>query len=297
VIRRVAVTATTPDKLDRPVGRRDRPVCLRCTRAGHHDTKGSIARIARECAACLHLLRSIPERCRLQRDETCKRMMQPQTQTARGGSARTSRMILRGLIAAFWLGSMVCGAARAQPAAFTDSMGLVPPPGWIAQASDPEQIVLLGPDGLSLIMICLQQGSLTGFFEQLLQPIKLSQADLIPQGPPARGDERVSSTFIISGPGPLSRAFVAARSAPSGRLLIAYGLTQQGREIELARTVLALLDTVPLQAFARREPEARPTAPMSAHSSGQWRADIAPARKMAEQDQVGQATHETSPHR
>jgi hypothetical protein len=95
----------------------------------------------------------------------------------------------------------------------------------------------------------------------------------------------------------LSLAFVAARSAPSGRLLIAYGLTQQGSEIELARTVLALLDTVRLQAFARPEPEARPTAPMSAHPSGQWRADIAPARKMAEQDQVGQATRETSPHR
>jgi hypothetical protein len=272
-------------------------VCLRGTRAGHHDTKGSIVRIARDCAAYLHLMRSIPGRCRLQQDETCKRMMQPQTQTARRGSPRTSRMILRGLIAAFWLGSMVCGAARAQPAAFTDSMGLVPPPGWIAQAPDPEQIVLLGPDGLSLIIICLQQGSLTGFFEQLLQPIKLPQADLIPQGTPARDDERVSSTFIISGPGPLSRAFVAARSAPSGRLLIAYGLTQQGREMELARTVLALLDTVRLQASARPEPEARPTVPMSAHPFGPWRGDIAPARKKAEQDQVGQATHETSPRR
>jgi hypothetical protein len=224
-------------------------------------------------------------------------MMQRQTLIARCGPARTARLILRSLIAVIWLGVMASGGARAQPAAFTNSNGFVTPPGWVAQAPDPEQIVLLGPDGLSLIIICLQQGSLTEFFEKLLQPIKLSQADLIPLGSPAKDDEQVSRAFISSGLGPLSRAFVAARVAPPGRLLIAYGLTQPGKETELARTTLALLDTVRLPALARPGPETRPTAPMSAEPFRQWRSDIAPARKKAEQDQAGQATQAAPPRR
>jgi len=220
---------------------------------------------------------------RLQHEETDQQLMQRGPVTARGGPAHTARLILRGLITAVWLGSIACGAARAQPAAFTDSIGLAPPPGWIAQAPDPEQIVLLGPDGLSLIIICIRQGSLTAFFEQLLQPIKLSQADLIPRGAAKKDDERVSNTFIISGLGPLSRAFVAARPAPSGRLLIAYGLTQPGKETELARTILALLDTIRLPALAYPAPQTKPTAPMSAQPSVQWRRDMKPADKKAEQ--------------
>jgi hypothetical protein len=191
-------------------------------------------------------------------------MMHPQILIERRGLARTARLIVRSLIAAVWLGFMVCGGARAQPAAFTNSTGFLTPPGWVAQAADPEQLVLLGPDGLSLIIICLQQGSLTEFFEKLLQPIKLSQADLIPLGSPVKDDERVSRTFLISGLGPLSRAFIAARAAPPGRLLIAYGLTQPGRETELARTILALLDTVRLPALARPRLETGSTAPTSA---------------------------------
>jgi len=291
------VTAITPDKVVRPAARPGQAPSWICCRAGRHDTQASIGRTARACADYLHLLRRVLSRGRLYRDDTSQRMMQRQTLIARCGPAHAARLILRSLIAAFCLGFMASGAARAQPAAFTNSNGFVTPPGWVAQAPDPEQIVLLGPDGLSLIIICLQQGSLTEFFEKLLQPIRMSQADLIPLGSPAKDDEQVSRTFISSGLGPLSRAFVAARAVPAGRLLIAYGLTQPGRETELARTTLALLDTVRLPALARPGPETRPTAPMSAEPSRQWRSGIAPAHKKAEQDQAGQATQEAPPRR
>jgi hypothetical protein len=141
--------------------------------------------------------------------------------------------------------------------------------------------VLLGPDGLSLIIICVQQASLTAFFEKLLQPIGLAEADLIPQGRPAKGDEAVSNTFIVSGLGPLSRAFVAARSAPSGRLMIAYGFTQPGKEVELGRTILALLNSVRLPALPAPAPapQAKASGAMAPQPSGRWRRDLAPVQK------------------
>jgi hypothetical protein len=197
-------------------------------------------------------------------------MMQRQALIALCRPASTARLILRSLIAVIWLGVMASGGARAQPAAFTNSNGFVTPPGWVAQAPDPEQIVLLGPDGLSLIIICLQQGSLTEFFEKLLQPIKLSQADLIPLGSPAKDDEQVSRAFISSGLGPLSRAFVAARVAPPGRLLIAYGLTQPGKETELAERPLPCWTRCACQPLPVQDlrPGPQPPCPPSRSDSG-----------------------------
>lgn len=198
-----------------------------------------------------------------------------------GWLAPAARMKLQSLIFASCLGSLACGAAGAQTASFTDSVGLSPPPGWFLQAPDADQLVLLGPDGVSLIILRVQQASLPAFYARLLQPIKVLEGDLIPQGRPQKEGELVTNSFIVSGLGPLSRARVAARPVSSGRILVAYGFTQSGREAELSRTLMGVLETTRLAALPSGASPARAPLPGKAGAApdkpaGQWRREIAP---------------------
>jgi hypothetical protein len=139
--------------------------------------------------------------------------------------------------------------AQAQSPASVEGIGLSPPSGWVLQAPDGEQVVLQGPDGISFIAVVLQQGALTSLLEPLTHPLPAPPADLLPLRPAQREGNRVANSFIASGLGPLSRAVVAGQAAPAGRILLAYGFTEPGKEAELSATIAALLDGARLPAF------------------------------------------------
>lgn len=200
---------------------------------------------------------------------------------AKGRFHAAARGKLQGLILASCLGSLTCGAAGAQTASFTDSVGVSAPSGWFREAPEADQLVLLGPDGVSLIILRVQQASLPAFYERLLQPIKVLEGDLIPQGRPQKEGESLANSFIVSGLGPLSRARVAARSVSSGRILVGYGFTQSGREAELARALLSAMETTRLAALPSHASPARVKPPGKAGAApdkpaGQWRREVPP---------------------
>lgn len=145
-------------------------------------------------------------------------------------------------------------APKAQTPASSQSLSLPSPPGWMLQAPDGERIMFLGPDGLSLISVSVQIGTLERIFEQLTQPILLGEAILIPLAAPSREGARVGNGFLVSGLGPLSRAMIMAQSAPSGRLLVVFGLTQPGKEAQLTRAITGVFETASLPAAPSPSP-------------------------------------------
>jgi hypothetical protein len=144
--------------------------------------------------------------------------------------------------------------AAAQTPAFAEGFSLTPPSGWKLQAPDGEQIVFLGPDGLSLISVSIQQGALSNLSEQTRQPINLAGAELAPLSLPTQDGERVTNAFLVSGAGPLSRGMIMAQTAQAGRVLVAFGLTQPGLEPDLARALEAVFNSARL--FSARPPPA-----------------------------------------
>jgi len=142
--------------------------------------------------------------------------------------------------------------AAAQTPAFAEGFGLTPPSGWRLQAPDGEQIIFLGPDGLSLISVSIQQGALSNLSEQTRQPINLAGAELAPLSLPTQDGERVTNAFLVSGAGPLSRGMIMAKTTQAGRVLVAFGLTQPGLEPDLARALEAVFDSARL--FSARPP-------------------------------------------
>jgi len=152
-------------------------------------------------------------------------------------------------------------SAQAQTPAFAEGVQLSTPPGWMPQASDSERVVFLGPDGLSQITVSVDRGDLNALAEGLGRPIALGGGDLLPLSIPSRSRDYLSNTFVVSGFGPLTQGLIMAQAAPSGRLLVASGLTQKGMEPALRRAMTSVFASARLPASRSLQPEDRPERP------------------------------------
>lgn len=171
-----------------------------------------------------------------------------------------------GLAAGVW----ALPAAAAEGPRPSAGVTVAAPNGWVRQAPDAASLAFLGPDGLSSIIVTLQDGALSSAREWLSQTIELPALGLlIPLGGVEAGAASVSGRFIASGGGPLSRAQITVKSAPAGKLIIVLGAAPAGREQDLARAIDELARATGLQSGAPatapdRMPEPTPEVPLDA---------------------------------
>ncbi len=157
--------------------------------------------------------------------------------------------------------------ARAQGPLPQRSPGLAAPAGWIVQAPDAARISVHGPDGVSSIVIVVEDGTLASARERFSQTLVLPTlllpgvGELIPLGSATVTRSMASNRFLAPGAGPAQRAIVLARPAPAGRLIVLYGLTQPGLEPALNSAMLHLAAMVGAPGEPGLSPEADQTAP------------------------------------
>lgn len=124
------------------------------------------------------------------------------------------------------------------------------PPGWRERPTPDGRLVLVGPDGLSLIIAFREIISMNAAVERLSQPIEIAAgSSLNPRSVPRKDGDVVRNDFLATGFGPLTKAQVTVRTENAGRALVLIGLIQPGMEPQLA------------QAFARLLPPAEITPP------------------------------------
>lgn len=176
------------------------------------------------------------------------------------GSACLAGMILLG----------PAGIARAQPGAPQDAGRaamsplsgdvyvppvLTIPQGWREHPTPDGRLVLIGPDGFSMIIAFRETVSLKAATERLGQPIDISAgASLSPRFLPKADGGTVRNDFLASGFDPLTSGQVIIHTEEAGRALVLIGLTQTGMEGQLAQA-LARMSPKPV---AVRAPDKRP---------------------------------------
>lgn len=157
---------------------------------------------------------------------------------------------------------MAVTSAHAQGPVPRLGAGLTAPSGWVLEAADPARVSVRGPDGLSSIAIVVEEGALAHARERLSQTLVLPTiGELTPLGPVQSGRAMVSNRFLAPGAGPTHRAIVLARTAPAGRLIVLYGLTQPGLEADLNSAMLELAASAGLPSEPGRSPNSAYVAP------------------------------------
>jgi len=112
------------------------------------------------------------------------------------------------------------------------------PQGWREQPVSDGRLVLLGPDGLSMIIAFRDTVSPKAATERLGQPIDISAGvSLTPRSLPKAEGDRVRNDFLAFGFEPLTNAQVIIHTEEAGRALILIGLTQTGMDEQLAQAL------------------------------------------------------------
>jgi hypothetical protein len=115
------------------------------------------------------------------------------------------------------------------------------PQGWREQPVSDGRLVLIGPDGLSMIIAFRETVSLKAASERLGQPIDISAGvSLTPRSLPKTEGDRVRNDFLAFGFEPLTSAQVIIHTEEAGRALILIGLTQAGMDGQLAQALARL---------------------------------------------------------
>lgn len=115
------------------------------------------------------------------------------------------------------------------------------PQGWREQPVSDGRLVLIGPDGLSMIIAFRDTVSLKAATERLGQPIDISAGvSLTPRALPKAEGDKVRNDFLAFGFEPLTSAQVIIHTEEAGRALILIGLTQTGMDGQLAQALASL---------------------------------------------------------
>ena len=115
------------------------------------------------------------------------------------------------------------------------------PQGWREHPTSDGRLVLIGPDGFSMIIAFRDTVSLKAATERLGQPIDISAGvSLSPRFLPKAEGDRVRNDFMASGFEPLTTGQVTIHTEEAGRALILIGLTQTGMEAQLARALASM---------------------------------------------------------
>ncbi len=151
-------------------------------------------------------------------------------------------------------GGEVVAEGRAVPPRLSGDVFIPPvltiPQGWREQAVSDGRLVLIGPDGLSMIIAFRDTVSLQAATERLGQPIDISAGvSLTPRSLPKAEGDRVRNDFLAFGFEPLTNAQVIIHTEEAGRALILIGLTQTGMDGQLAQA-LARLSPAPVAVAA-----------------------------------------------
>ncbi len=120
------------------------------------------------------------------------------------------------------------------------------PQGWREHPTSDGRLVLIGPDGFSMIIAFRENVSLKAATERLGQPIDISAGvSLSPRFLPKAEGDKVRNDFSAYGFEPLTIGQVIIHTEEAGRALILIGLTQTGMEAQLAQA-LARLSPAPV---------------------------------------------------
>lgn len=112
------------------------------------------------------------------------------------------------------------------------------PQGWREQPTSDGRLVLIGPDGFSMIIAFRDTVSLKAAAERLGQPIDISAGvSLSPRSLPRSEGETVRNEFLAFGFEPLTLGQVIIHTEDAGRALVLIGLTQAGMEAQLAQAL------------------------------------------------------------
>ncbi|MEX1252691.1 MAG: hypothetical protein WEA77_16060 [Hyphomonas sp.] len=112
------------------------------------------------------------------------------------------------------------------------------PQGWREHPTSDGRLVLIGPDGFSMIIAFRDTVSLKAATERLGQSIDISAGvSLSPRFLPKAEGEKVRNDFLAFGFEPLTIGQVIIHTEEAGRALILIGLTQTGMEVQLAQAL------------------------------------------------------------
>jgi hypothetical protein len=115
------------------------------------------------------------------------------------------------------------------------------PQGWREHPTSDGRLVLIGPDGFSMIIAFRDNVSLKAATERLGQAIDISAGvSLSPRFLPKAEGDKVRNDFSAYGFEPLTIGQVVIHTQEAGRALILIGLTQTGMEVQLAQALARL---------------------------------------------------------
>ena len=115
------------------------------------------------------------------------------------------------------------------------------PQGWREHPTSDGRLVLIGPDGFSMIIAFRDTVPLKAATERLGQPIDISAGvSLSPRFLPKAEGDKVRNDFSAYGFEPLTIGQVIIHTEEGGRALILIGLTQTGMEVQLAQALARL---------------------------------------------------------